>query len=259
MQTSLTLTQEVAENCTFVIPGFHKVIRQWWVEVVARDKLAIADYGNNCLKTKSVYLVADKVKYGDFVPAICGPEDIRILWSEILHGSTSNKDGKADNAHWVVNPWFVSIQSDHEITDIPESGTWSSLAANHRDFVAPKNTPSGQANTHDFPLQRFPASVPLRHISHLSDALIGLARWDDPLVQCEVAILLGDDEQASRTFIDKCRNRMAEAYKSNMIIIRDLEMIHYGDNSYYRLVENGRYHPPQFEGDYSGREDVDVE
>ena len=129
----------------------------------------------------------------------------------------------------------------------------------HRDFVAPKTTPSGQANTHGFPLHRFPASVPLSHISYRSDALIGLARWDDPLVQQEVTILLGDDEQASWTFVDKCRNQMAETYKSNMMIIRDFEMTHYGDNSYYWLVENGRYSPPQFEGDYTGLEDVDVE
>ena len=229
-------------------------------EVVAReDNLAIADHGNNCLKKNSIYLAADKAKYGDFVQAIYGPGDIRISRSEILHGSTSNKDGKADNARWVINPWFVSIQSDHETTDISESGTWSSLAANHRDFVAPKTTPSGQANTHGIPLHRFPASVPLRHISQLTDALIGLARWDDPLVQQEVAILLGDDEQASRTFVDKCRNRMAETYKSNMTIIRDLEMTHYGDNSYYLLVENGRYRLPQFEGDGTGQENVDVE
>ena len=52
---------------------------------------------------------------------------------------------------------------------------------------------------------------------------------------------------------------MAEAYKSNMIIIRDLKMTHYGDNSYYRLVDSDRYRPPQFEGDYTGPEDVDVE
>ena len=52
---------------------------------------------------------------------------------------------------------------------------------------------------------------------------------------------------------------MAEVYKSNMIIIHDLKMTHYSNNSYYRLVENGRYRPPQFEGDYAGPEDVDVE
>ena len=114
MQTSLTLTQEVAENCTFVIPGFLKVIRQWWVERVASDNLAIIDYGNNCIITNRVYLELDKAKCGDFVPAICGPRDIRISQSKILHDSTSNKDGKADNARLFVNTWFVSIQPDHE-------------------------------------------------------------------------------------------------------------------------------------------------
>ena len=60
-------------------------------------------------------------------------------------------------------------------------------------------------------------------------------------------------------FVDKYWNRMAEVYKYNMIIICDLEMTNYGDNSYYRLVEKGRYHPLQFEGDYTGPEDMNVE
>ena len=36
IQTSLTLTQEVPENCTFMVPGFHKSIKEWWGEVIER-------------------------------------------------------------------------------------------------------------------------------------------------------------------------------------------------------------------------------
>ncbi|KAF8454054.1 hypothetical protein BDZ91DRAFT_807668 [Kalaharituber pfeilii] len=49
---------------------------------------------NNTLKTDSIFIASDKLKYGDFVPAICGPGDIRISRPEIIHGSASNKAGK---------------------------------------------------------------------------------------------------------------------------------------------------------------------
>ena len=42
---------------------------------------------------------------------------------------------------------------------------------------------------------------------------------------------------------------MIKAYKANMVIIRELEIGLYGKNSYYWLIESGRYRPPRFEGD----------
>ena len=54
------------------------------------------DHSTNCLKTQKVYLPADKKKYGDFVPAVYGPGDIRLSKAEIIHGSDSNKDGSEE-------------------------------------------------------------------------------------------------------------------------------------------------------------------
>ena len=149
----------------------------------------------------------------------------------------------------MVNPWFVGIQSDHETTDIPESGNWSTIASYHGGMEAPKTTPSGQSNSHGYPLKRFPTSLPLRHISHISDAFVGLTRWDDPMVKRELAVLLGPSDTASRKLVKKCRKRMIRAYKANMVIIPELEIKLYGENSYYRLIESGRYRAPRFEGD----------
>ena len=42
---------------------------------------------------------------------------------------------------------------------------------------------------------------------------------------------------------------MIRAYKANMVIIPELEIKLYGENSYYRLIESGRYRAPRFEGD----------
>ena len=46
---------------------------------------------------------------------------------------------------------------------------------------------------------------------------------------------------------------MARLYKHNMSIIRSVEKSSFGKNSYYRLVENGFFKMPEFEGDYSSQ------
>ena len=152
IQTSLTLTQDDEENCIFVVPGFHGRLRHWWTDVLISEdsgviNRAASDHNSNCLKTNDLYQVEDQEKYGNLVPAVCGPCDIRVSRPEIIHSSTSVKDGKSGGMRWVVNPWFVGIDSDHETTDIPESGSGSTIASYHRGFEAPKTTPSGQSNS----------------------------------------------------------------------------------------------------------------
>ena len=102
-------------------------------------------------------------------------------------------------------------------------------------------------------MERFVASVPLRHVSHLSDVLIGQVRWDDPAVEYEASIVLEEDDTAAWEFVNSCRRRMARLYKNNMSIIRSVEKSSFGKNSYYRLVENGLFKTPEFKGDYSGQ------
>ena len=237
-----------------MVPGIHRKLRQWWTDVLIRVdsgviNRAASDHNGNCLTTNDLYRVEDKEKYGNFVPAVCGPGDIRVSRPEIIHGSASGKDRKSGGMRWVLNPWFVGIQSDHETTDIPESRSWSTIASYHQGLEAPKTTQLGQSNSHGYPLKRFPPSILLRHISHISDALVGLTRCDDPMVRKELAVLLGPNDSASRKLVKKCRKRMVKAYKANMVIIRELEIELYGQNSYYRLIESGRYRAPRFEGD----------
>ena len=62
IQTSLTLTQEDDENCTFVVPGFHRKLPQWWTDVLIPEdsgviNRAASDHNGNCLKTNDLYRV----------------------------------------------------------------------------------------------------------------------------------------------------------------------------------------------------------
>ena len=80
IQTSLTLTSEVPENCTFVVAGFNKRIKEWWSVVIKRPGPGrkAQKHNSNCLRTNRIYTKKDKLKYGSYVPTVCGPGDIRI-------------------------------------------------------------------------------------------------------------------------------------------------------------------------------------
>ena len=255
IQSPFTLNHKTDINCTLAIPGFRKHIRNCWNDAIVRESTAktMEEHNSNCLKTRQVYLLADKKKYRDFVPAVCGPWDIELSRPEIIHGSNFNKAERAETARWVMNPWFVAIQPDHETLGVPEFGTWSTLSPAYRDLESLDATPSGQTNSHGRPMERFVASGPLRHVSHLFDALIGQARWDDPAVELEAGIVLGNDDAAAWDFVNTYRYKMKRMYKHNITIIRDVEIPRYGKDSYFRLVENGLFVTPKFEDDYSGQ------
>ena len=51
----------------------------------------IANHKTNYLKTNNVFPAVDRAQYGDFQLAICGPGDIRLSRSEILHTSLIDK------------------------------------------------------------------------------------------------------------------------------------------------------------------------
>ena len=85
IQTSLTLTQEVPESCTFVVLGFHNRIKEWWAEVIKRPGpgATAQKHNSNCLKTNKIYTKKAKIKHGPHTPAVCGPGDIRVSRAEI--------------------------------------------------------------------------------------------------------------------------------------------------------------------------------
>ena len=105
----------------------------------------------------------------------------------------------------------------------------------------------------------------IRHISALSDALLGQRRWDDPQVIIERNWLLRADADPSWIFIERCRERLAKAFRRNMRLVRLLEREYYGENSFYYLREIDQYQEPACEeGDnlmegLEELEDVEIE
>ena len=184
-----------------MVSGFHKRIQEWWCKVIewpgpgAKEQKAKSNY----LRTNRIYTMKDKISYGSHVPIVCGPGDIRVSKAEILHGSTATgtKKAVAHNIRYVVNPWFVGVQPDHLTLDVPQEGTWETISQTHRDLTTLKATRSGQTNIHGQPVGKFPGSVPLNYISHLSDTLVGRSRCNDPLVQLGSGVGVGQRQQGS--------------------------------------------------------------
>lgn len=61
IQASLNLKQEDEYNCTLVVFGFHRVIKDWWKDVVkGRQRLGEHTGGIARNSTNSIYTSADK-------------------------------------------------------------------------------------------------------------------------------------------------------------------------------------------------------
>ena len=170
-QGAVTLTDEDVDNCTVLVPGFHRQIRAW-----VKDNLAIKrrkGQGHNTHVQNRVQTGTTGVKqgawtsemarkYGDLIPVPNKAGGVRISRPDILHGST----GKASIVRRVVFPWFTGIRPDHSTLDNIESETWEQLALCHLQRIPCKLSPSGKSvssRTTSNIEQIFRASVELQY------------------------------------------------------------------------------------------------
>ena len=139
-------------------------------------------------------------------------------------------------------PWFVAVQEDEHHLELVEGGTWDELAASHRDFTAPRATPSGLPNRYGAIPYRFPASVELCGLGPISDALVCRRRWSSPAVMAIRGILLGADRELARAYIQDWRAKAIEIALAAFADIRAEEKRVFGKQSFYyhkeRLVQH---------------------
>ena len=157
IQGSLSFHTEGNTGCTELIPGFHRIMDQWY-----KEKKSLIPGGKVHKFDKTLWGPAEVQKYGmDFKPVPCKAGQVRISESRLPHGATTPHGGKADQLRSTYLPWFIAIQDDHETLELVEGGTWGEIAANHRDLEAPLRTPSGHPNKYGRPPYRFGAAVEL--------------------------------------------------------------------------------------------------
>ena len=175
---------------------------------------------------KDIYLKKDEKKYGKFVPVKCKRGDVRFTLSQLAHGSRGN----SFDQRRVVHPWLVKVDPDHKRAG---NGFWDEVSAAHRDMTATQTGPVGES--HRFKVGgRFAASIEMRGISALGDALVGARRWDSGAVLMERDLVLGSDEDEAWEYINKVRARMREEWKSCFNRLVRAESREYVENSYFK-------------------------
>ncbi|KAI9765616.1 MAG: hypothetical protein M1840_007305 [Geoglossum simile] len=234
VQGSVSVDDEMEDNCTLLVLGFQHVIHEWWGRVTARGK-ATSGHTTNA---KNIYMPEDRQSFGQLVPVPCKRGAIRITRPDIMHSSTS----KANSRRRTLFAWFCGIRADHQTLDLKESETWSEVSACHQSFTAPMKSTSGEGFRYGRPIIPFPATTRMASTSPIGDALVGSKRWTDPQVTRMVEILLGPNDEAALALLESVRNSLSKAIKDAWPFVREAEIKAFGNKSYF--ANQGRQQPP---------------
>ena len=258
IQGFVSLTDEYEDHCTEMVLGMHKWGPDWWDKVVeeGRDQKSrgtVVDVDRRGLVTES-----DKTEFNFYYTRIPNKRGgATIFHPGLAHGSP----GPAPRERILVLPWFVRA-SDNGMLEVPESGTWNDLASSHRDLSHAPNTPSGFPNMYGSTKTVFPASIQLLLDEPISNALVGRLAWSSTAVQEQRELLLDPTRvEEAKELINNSRKaasvRALAAFKQ--MVARERKV--FGDNSYFKCVEEGIEPPPADDPDPTTEEedDEDVE
>ena len=226
ISSSISLDDESDDNCTLVVPGFHKHIAAWHHRVEARGAVTNGAT-TNCA---TLYRPEDQEAWGKPIPQPCPALGLRVTLPTLIHGSTAT----AGKRRRTLFAWYTGIAEDHETLYDHDSLSWSEVAACHRDLRIPRREPANCVPKHAIPEWAFPASQVLERVSPLAAALVGARRWTDPAVLQERNILLGPDNAAALDLAASVRAKLKSAYIRQHATLVEAEMQAYGDNSYFR-------------------------
>jgi hypothetical protein len=242
LQGSLALSMEDDNNCTELLLGMHRDIREWF------DRLRLRGYTKDSYVQRiepMMWTEDDEHHFGyTWSKQKCSIGDVRLSLPSLPHGST----GPATSRRINILPWFVSVGADHQTLDTAESGTWDDLSRCHRDFHSGTKTPSGLANsTYGGRMDEiFPATVRLGRLGAISDALIGQTRWDGVDVREELDILFGDDDMSAWEFVRKWRQHAQQLYVTAFKKLVTAERATFGANSFFQRADLGLDVTPAF-------------
>lgn len=234
IQGSVSLDDETVDGgCTELVLGFHRHIKRWWDNVVARGEGGPAGTGGKVQEVHTLYKSADADEFGAFVPVTCSRGQVRISRPELIHGSTTTTANHQGRRATVL-PWFVKINTADGSLDVADSGSQASLTLSHATQVPPNLTPSGKPNTYGTPPYRFPASVQLVASSAIGGALVCQRSWVDPVVVMEAREALAASEADINLRVKRWRKASLIAFKGAFQAVKAAEMEAFAGNSFWR-------------------------
>lgn len=234
----MSLSDEDDQNCTEILPGFHRQLRAFWTDLqaqVAQDPLKIKLTDGPVHGWDPLWSPEAAQRYQvDWTPQVCRFGDARITMATIPHGST----GPATMQRRTMLPWYVGIQADHEQLDFFEGGTWSQLSAAHRDLLPGPATPSGHPIMYGKAPYAFPAALPISGTSAISDALVGRHRWDNPIVIASLRVLFGSDGALAHDLVRYQRQAATKKFLDLFPLMAIFERQAFGENSFFAHLDS---------------------
>ena len=229
LTSSVSLDDEDDDNCTLVVPGFHRHIQEWHRRRIDRRDDS-SGTTTNCSQT---YLPEDRRELGYPVPRSAPKLGFRVTLPQIIHGSTpiSTKPRR------VIYTWLSGVEEDLQTFENKGTLDWDQVSACHRNLEAPARGVGGDIPTHSVPPFRFPASLVLESSSALGDALVARRRWDDPEVLSERDILFGPDHEKAGAYVRQTREELVRKYRKAFGKLEGLERRVFGENSYFLYKE----------------------
>jgi hypothetical protein len=246
LSTAVSLCDETEGSCATVVTGFHKQIEHWARRVRARGQSTKGS--GSCDK---IYIALDRERFGEPRPMPCPAFGVRVTHPAVIHGSTP----VATDPRRVMYNWYVGVDGEHEQLELPGLPSWSEVAGYHRDGLIPKVQPNGRPLRHTVPKQAFPATVSLRGVSPLCDALVGARRWSDPAVIRERDVLLGPDDEKALELTREIRERLMEAHLREMEVLMEVEAQAFGANAFFKPGDGEAQGPMLIDSDEGGEDD----
>ncbi|MCJ1265821.1 hypothetical protein MMC22_005702 [Lobaria immixta] len=199
IQGSMSLDDETPTSCTEVLLGFHHHLDSWWTKVEARGQATNGEVHD----LSTIWTKEDDEEYGPFSAVPCQRGGVRVTRPDIPHGSTA--------------------------TVLPDGA----LPQNCSSMTQPQQTPSGFTTQH-FPVpERFPASVQLCPSSPVGRALICQTAWNDPRVEEEANVVLGEDRLLAQDTISQRRLEALQDFKAAFVIMKRREQAAFLEDSYF--------------------------
>ena len=242
IQGSVSLDDEAPDDCTKLLLGIHKNLKEWWADIAERYKAKgkLLPDGHVTRIDQDMWTPEDRSKYHlDFVSQPCRAGEVRISSPLVPHGAR----GPAKNFRRTILPWYMAIKDDHQTLDTIEAGTWNDLSNAHRDLLPGPKSPSGLANRFSAPPYAFPAAVQVTGLGAVSDALVGRVRWTNPAVINDMSIILGRDNVAREQFIAEWEVEARVEIRRCMEMVEGAERLVFREKSFFYLRERGRAAP----------------
>lgn len=142
------------------------------------------------------------------------------------------------NSQWLL-PGFVKVNEDLQYLEREDLGTLDNIARAHQTLEVLGTYPQKHAQAYEEAWDYFPAGAEIFNLGALSDALLGMRRWDSPTVMAEMEKVLGRPQEANE-FLRQWRRLAVTKAISVFQHVKTAERKLYGTNSYF---EWNQHHP----------------